>query len=540
MKGAVFKRCGCRNPATGKVYAEGKCPDLEKKKHGSWWARYDAPASADGKRRRPRIGPFPTKTAAEDALADELVKAGKTGHASDRALKVGPYLDRWLAGKVDLKDSTRESYEEAVNLYLKPGLGHLRLVDLRDYHASELYAEMLFINRPLPDGEKPSELMRRLMAARADSVKKKLAAGEKRGKKSTKPLSPARVKRVHAVLSSALGSAVKKSKLLDSNPVEHVELPRAPRPKPLVWTAGRVARWEQTGKAPSPVMVWTPAQTGAFLDFIAAAEERLYAMFHLVAFRGLRRAEVAGLPRGERDREAGTITIRETRPDDDLDPDDTKSEHGDRTVTLDAGTVEVLDEWEARQDDERRVAGEVWQETGLMFTREDGSALRPEWISQRFEAHMERYAMIRQRHAGGWTVAEIAKRHRLPAEAVRVAIDGDPLPPIRFHDLRHGAATLSLAAGVDMKIISETLGHSRSSFTADVYTSVIPQVAKAAAEATATVVPRRTGPTMAPQDDDSALAEVIDFRERAGRRAEDRGFEPRMGVNPNRISSAAP
>ncbi|MEV3921149.1 hypothetical protein [Actinomadura coerulea] len=45
---------------------------------------------------------------------------------------------------------------------------------------------------------------------------------------------------------------------------------------------------------PGPVMVWTAEQTGAFLNF--AAEERLYELFHLVAFRGPRRAEVAGLP----------------------------------------------------------------------------------------------------------------------------------------------------------------------------------------------------------------------------------------------------
>ncbi|WP_271220822.1 tyrosine-type recombinase/integrase [Streptosporangium carneum] len=47
------------------------------------------------------------------------------------------------------------------------------------------------------------------------------------------------------------------------------------------------------------------------------------------------------------------------------------------------------------------------------------------------------------------------------------------LPPIRFHDLRHSAASLMLAAGVPMKVVSETLGHSRFSFTADVYTYVV-------------------------------------------------------------------
>ncbi|MFI6296584.1 tyrosine-type recombinase/integrase [Nonomuraea sp. NPDC050790] len=58
------------------------------------------------------------------------------------------------------------------------------------------------------------------------------------------------------------------------------------------------------------------------------------------------------------------------------------------------------------------------------------------------------------------------------------------LPPIRLHELRHGAASLMLAAGVEMKVVQETLGHTSSAFTAD-YTSVFPQVVMAAAEKTA-------------------------------------------------------
>ena len=60
-----------------------------------------------------------------------------------------------------------------------------------------------------------------------------------------------------------------------------------------------------------------------------------------------------------------------------------------------------------------------------------------------------------------------------------------------LHDLRHGSATLSLAAGVDIKIVQEMLGHATSAFTRDVYTSVVPEIAAAAAEAVAAIVPRR-------------------------------------------------
>jgi integrase len=67
---------------------------------------------------------------------------------------------------------------------------------------------------------------------------------------------------------------------------------------------------------------------------------------------------------------------------------------------------------------------------------------------------------------------------------------GAGLPPVRFHDLRHGTASLCKAAGLDTKFISALLGHSRTSFTDATYVLVFPEVGKAAAEAAAAVVPR--------------------------------------------------
>jgi integrase len=101
--------------------------------------------------------------------------------------------------------------------------------------------------------------------------------------------------------------------------------------------------------------------------------------------------------------------------------------------------------------------GNAWSDSGLVFTRQDGQPLRQGHISEHF----------------GLLVGKAG------------------LPPIRFHDLRHGAATLSLAAGVDIKIVQEMLGHATSAFTRCVYTSVVPEIAAAAAEAVAAIVPRR-------------------------------------------------
>jgi hypothetical protein len=67
------------------------------------------------------------------------------------------------------------------------------------------------------------------------------------------------------------------------------------------------------------------------------------------------------------------------------------------------------------------------------------------------------------------------------------------LPPVRLHDLRHGAATLAHAAGADLKTVQEQLGHASIVLTADTYTSVLPELAHKAAEATAQLILRDAG-----------------------------------------------
>ena len=137
--------------------------------------------------------------------------------------------------------------------------------------------------------------------------------------------------------------------------------------------------------------------------------------------------------------------------------DTPKSEAGGRVIALDEGTVVALKNHRKRQLTDRMAWGEAWIESGKVFCRENGAPLHPNDVSDQFQDEL--------------------------------LIDAG-LPPIRLHDLRHGAASLMLAAGVDMKVVQETLGHSNIAITANTYTSVYPEVATAAAEATARMVPR--------------------------------------------------
>lgn len=473
MRGSVFQRCACREPGTGK-FLHSRCPKLGKiKGHGAWWFRYGV-TGLDGKRRQPMIGPFPTKKAAEEDLAATLARLAGGGQVQDRALLVGAYLTAYGAGKIDVKARTQQTIRENLALYWIPALGHLRLVELRDHHIAEAIREMMKINQLPPADERPSEMLRRLMAARADDARRELPPGERRRKKSTKPLSSARIGRVFADLRAALNAAVPAK--IGTNPCDSVILPRARKVRPLPWTAEREAAfraalarreasaaedhqltraekqtlWGDPALRPSAVMVWMPEHTGAFLDAIGA--ERLSALFALVAYCGLRRAEVLGLTWAEVDLDRGAVYVRETG-----DGDGPKSEAGVRVVPLPAEVVAALRAWRKRQAAERLAWGPDWPDTGLMFTREDGASLSGQWVSVRFETLAYR--------AG--------------------------LPPVRFHDLRHGAASLCKAAGLDTKFISALLGHSRTSFTDATYVTLFPEVARAAAESAAAVVPRR-------------------------------------------------
>ncbi|MFD0468568.1 tyrosine-type recombinase/integrase [Nonomuraea thailandensis] len=356
--------------------------------------------------------------------------------------------------KKKLEESTRESYEEAIDLYFDPGIGHIKLVRLNEDHLNKLYEAISQINN-LPPGEQPSELLRRLLAARALAPWRHERPGKSPGLNRKLPLTPARIRRIHAVISSALGTAFKQ-KRIGHDPSKHVELPEVKPTKPVVWTQERVERWRATGKIPHKVMVWTPEQAGRFLDACERHEPRLYPMYHLVATRGLRRGEAAGAMLADLQLGAGILDLIEGLEDDDTG---LKTERSTRTVSLGDVNKALLRKWVARQKEERLAAGERWQDSGRLFTRPDGSAYgREEYFSERFAA------------------------------LVKLA----DLPPIRFHDLRHCAATMMLAAGVDMKYVSAELGHARHSFTADVYASVLPDVAQAAANATVSIIPRTT------------------------------------------------
>jgi integrase len=210
--------------------------------------------------------------------------------------------------------------------------------------------------------------------------------------------------------------------------------------------------------------VWTAGQTAQFLRQVHG--HRLYALFHLVALRGLRRGEAAGLRWSDLELDAGTLTVsgQLQQLSGRMVAGPPKSDAGRRVIALDKTTIAALREHRLRQQAERAAVGTRWAGTGYVFTTQAGKPVGPDRMTRLF----------------------------------RKLVAASGLPPVTLHGLRHGAATLALAAGTDLKIVQDQLGHSTITLTADTYTSVLPETARTAADNTAALLfpasARRAGP----------------------------------------------
>ncbi|MBS2962061.1 site-specific integrase [Actinocrinis puniceicyclus] len=372
----------------------------------------------------------------------------------DTVLTVGQFLLEWIDAKKDLKANTRRSYRQQITQYLIPAIGHHRLDRLRAAHVQAA------LDRIAQDAAaiETTNAARHAVEAEARQAWRtgdRAAAQAARAKLVAmppfrRPAGPATVQRIRACLRSALTDA-QKQQLVTVNVAKLVNLRSGRRPKPKVWTDARVTAWREDGQIPGPVMVWTAPQTTAFLA--RAASHR--------SIRFTRSSRTADCAAAKQSACAGSTSTsppaksrspsRSCNSAGRLATDDTKSESGDRTVIAPLVVLKAIAVHRKKQAAARLACGEDWQQTGLVFTDDHGASLHPDYVLEQFQ--------------------------RLVREA--------GLPPIRLHDLRHGAATLALTAGVPMKTVSEMLGHASITITADTYTSVVDEARRVAADAIA-------------------------------------------------------
>lgn len=185
--------------------------------------------------------------------------------------------------------------------------------------------------------------------------------------------------------------------------------------------------------------------------FRAAERDRLESLYVTAVMTGMRQGELLGLHWRDVDLDRGAIQIRGTMSamPSGLRFAETKTRGSRRQVLLTQRAVDALRRHRAAQAAERLRIGPGWEDQDLVFANQAGKPI---------------------------TASNLLRRSFEPL------LKRADLPRIRFHDLRHTAATLLLEQNVNAKVVQEMLGHTRISTTLDLYSHVTPTMQQRAVE----------------------------------------------------------
>ena len=366
---------------------------IRQRKDGRWEARYTVGRDPGTGKQIQRSVYGATQQEVRKKLAQLTTALDNGTYKEPCKMTVGQWLDIWTADYMGgVKPSTAFLYGEQIRLYIKPALGAVKLEALNT-HTIQGFYNGLSIER-----------------------------------EGGKALSPKSVKNIHGILHKALQQAVAVG-YIRFNPADACTLPRAEK------------------KEISPL---DEEQIATFLKAIEGHRHEL--LYKVALFTGMREGEVLGLMWDCVDFEKGTITIkRQLRREQKKGGTyyiTTPKNGKPRTITPAPWVMKLLRSQKARQAEQQLKMGQLWENSGMVFTNETGG-----YLSYR-------------------TVYDCFKRI--------VAQMGTP--STRFHDLRHTFAVASLRAGDDIKTVQGNLGHHTAAFTLDVYGHVTEQMKKDSAQ----------------------------------------------------------
>jgi integrase len=229
------------------------------------------------------------------------------------------------------------------------------------------------------------------------------------------------IRKIHITLHSALQQAVKTG-MIGRNPASLAKPPREPATEIAILNENEVSQL-----------------------LLSAQGHRWEALFHLAVVSGMRQMELLGLKWSDLDWINQTIKVERQleRPNGDgVKFSSPKTLYGKRSISIGRKTIDILREHYKAQSLKQKSAGDSWQDHGLIFTTNLGTPIHPRNLIRTFKRLLQ--------NAG--------------------------LPSIRFHDLRHTAASLLLNQGIPVITVSRRLGHAKASITLDVYGHLIPSM----------------------------------------------------------------
>lgn len=360
--------------------------------------------------------PDPDKTERQNQKAlerfaldfEERIRTGR--YLDGEKLTFAAFTDKWLKEYADiqLEASTVDIYKVLLSTHITPVLGHLKLARIQPAHLNALYASMLSERKDNRQGG----------------------------------YSPTTIKRVHAVISSILSTAVQWNVLTD-NPCERVRPPKQARNI-------------------NDVKFFTPEQAAAFLEELDAEtaagsiKPQHNIFFQLALFCGMRRGELVALLWSDIDFECSTISITKSTGLVNGKPytKQPKNKTSFRTVTVPAHIIRMLKRYRIEYNKYRLSLGSQWQGDDFLFIQWNGTQMYPSTPYGIFKDILRRYN----------------------------AIHKEKLPDIPLHGLRHTSATLLISQNIDIRTVSNRLGHAQTSTTMNIYSHSLQQLDSKAAE----------------------------------------------------------
>ena len=398
---------------------------------------------------------------------EEQVKNGSS--IADGNIRFADFAERYMAdfGDLNLKPTTLSNYKRNL-VRINQAIGHIKLKDLTILHIQAFYRNLqeqgvrqhttATATPALTDWVTQQRISRSALAQKAGithqtvsqalkgntinlASAEKIAAATGQAVKElftintdTTPLAPATIRSYHRTISSILEKAVK-WQIIPRNPAENAELPS---------NASHKARYLDE------------PDTKRMLQLLQAEPIKWRAPIIFDLLSGLRRAELLGLRWQDVDLDDGVVHIVQTSnyvSGKGVYTSTPKTEDSDRYLRVSQTAIRILLEYKHWQDEMRDKVGDAWKgtpEDDRIFTNEVGRPMFPTSITQ-------------------W-MGKFIKRTGLPSSCV--------------HSLRHTYASLLIAEGTPLVVVSKNLGHAQTSTTSDIYSHVIASAEVKAAQIT--------------------------------------------------------
>ncbi|NDO18447.1 tyrosine-type recombinase/integrase [Lachnospiraceae bacterium MD329] len=384
-----------------------------------------------------------------------------TGQFLDGNITFAEFTERWFRDYAEkqLRSRTVTRYKELMQR-ITPAIGHIKVYKLQPHHLMEFYNNLGEDGIRIDTKYTPCKDFKDILIASGYTQK---ALSEKSGVSLTairscingnnvsmntadkitsiishknlfKPangktkLSNKTIAEYHRLISSILTAAVQ-WQVIPSNPCNRVKPPKAERKE---------------------AVSLDEVQAAELISCLQSEPIKYRTAVMLTLYTGLRRGEVCGLNWSDIDFKNSIISINKSvlySADRGVYEDTTKTKSSNRIINIPSDMIKLLKQYQTEQMKQQLAMGDMWIDSGKIFTSTNGSMINPDTLSTWFKGFI--------------------RRHNLP--------------DIHYHNLRHTAATLLIAGGVDIATVSKRLGHADRTTTLNIYTHAIKSADKAAA-----------------------------------------------------------